>query len=255
MSDVGQYSRRGGTVFHDSAASGGKECFELLLRLVDVDVRTGAGVEPDGSPSTVLFGRTALHIACSLGLFEFVKALLRAGADPMAKDSVSGTPLHVAAIHGQLACVTHLLGRPDNPKMTPAEVDAADARGVTSLHVAACHGHERVCAVLIQAGASLAARTQFGTTPLTFAQQKHPTKASLLTLLSGAGPEHPSGTVCDHCGKTAEQAGIRCLKVCGFCQNARYCCEACAAADWRRHKKACRDHVAEREEATRVRLV
>ena len=53
--------------------------------------------------------------------------------------------------------------------------------------------------------------------------------------------------------KTAEQAGIRCLKVCGFCQNARYCCEACAAADWRRHKRACREHVAEREENTRVR--
>ena len=58
----------------------------------------------------------------------------------------------------------------------------------------------------------------------------------------------------DHCGKTAEQAGIRCLKVCGFCQNARYCSEACAKADWRRHKRACREHVAEREEkSTRVR--
>ena len=87
------------------------------------------------------------------------------------------------------------------------------------------------------------------------AQQEHPSKASLLALLSGDGPEHPPGTVCDHCGKTAEQAGIRCLKVCGFCQNARYCCEACAAADWRRHKRACREHVAEREETTRVREV
>jgi hypothetical protein len=33
------------------------------------------------------------------------------------------------------------------------------------------------------------------------ARQQHPTKASLLALLSGAGPEHPSGTVCDGCGK------------------------------------------------------
>jgi hypothetical protein len=83
------------------------------------------------------------------------------------------------------------------------------------------------------------------------AHHKHPTKASLHALLSGAGPEHPPGTVCDHCGKTAEQAGIRCLKVCGLCQNARYCCEACAKADWRRHKRACREHVAAREQRTR----
>jgi hypothetical protein len=197
----------------------------------------------------------ALHIACAQGLFEFVKALLRAGADPMAKDSASGTPLHVAAIHGHLACVTHLLGRPYNPKMTLAEVDTVDARGWTSLHHAACRGHERVCAALLEAGASLAARTPTGATPLMLAQHKHPTKASLLALLSGAGPEHPPGTACDHCGKTAEQAGIRCLKVCGLCQNARYCCEACAAADWRRHKRACREHVAKREERTRVRDV
>jgi hypothetical protein len=46
------------------------------------------------------------------------------------------------------------------------------------------------------------------------AQQEHPTNASLLELLSVTGPEHPSGTVCDRCGKTAEQAGVRALKVC-----------------------------------------
>jgi ankyrin repeat protein len=255
VSDLGHFSRGGLTVLYSSVMAASKECFELLLPLVDVNVRTRAGVNPDGSPSTVPFGRTALHIACAQGLFEFVKALLRAGALPLAKDSVSSTPLHLASCFGHLACVTHLLGRPDNPKMTPAEVDTLDAQGCTSLHRAAYFGHERVCAALLEAGASLAARDRHGHTPLLLAQQEDPTKASLLALLSGAGPEHPPGTVCDHCGKTAEQAGIRCLKVCGFCQNARYCCEACAAADWRRHKRACREHVAEREERTRPSFV
>jgi hypothetical protein len=139
--------------------------------------------------------------------------------------------------------------------MMPAEIDSVDFQGLTSLHLAACFGHERVCAALLEAGACLIARTPSRHTPLMYAQQEHPTKASLLVLLSGAGPEHPSGTVCDHCGKTAEQAGICCLKVCGFCQNARYCCEACAAADWRRHKRACREHVAEQEHSTRVEHV
>jgi hypothetical protein len=119
---------------------------------------------------------------------------------------------------------------------------------------AAFKGHERVCAALLKAGASLAAKNRNGGTPLVCARQYQPTKASLLALLSGAGPEHPPGTVCDRCGKTAEQAGIRCLRVCGFCQNARYCCEACAKADWRRHKSACRADVAKREERTRPRV-
>jgi ankyrin repeat protein len=39
-----------------------------------------------------------VNIACSKGLFEFVKALLRAGADPLAKDSASFTPLHWASL-------------------------------------------------------------------------------------------------------------------------------------------------------------
>jgi ankyrin repeat protein len=95
----------------------------------------------------------------------------------MAKDSASGTPLHVAAIHGQLACVTHLLGRPDNPKMTPAEVDTLTADGWTSLHNAASNGHERVCAALIKAGASLTAAPLNNVTPLQIARHYHPGNA------------------------------------------------------------------------------
>jgi ankyrin repeat protein len=110
------------------------------------------------------------------------------------------TPLHFASQHGQLACVTYMLGRPDHPKMTPAEVDTGNVHDWTSLHMAAYKGHEQVCAALLEAGASLAARTRFGDTPLMLAQHTHLSKASLLALLSGAGPEHPSGTVCDHCG-------------------------------------------------------
>jgi len=238
ISDLGHYSRQGTTAVHTAVITASKECFELLLPHVDVDVRTIPGTESDGTP-VLSFQKTALILACQRGLFDFFsKILLKEGADLMARDSRQRMALYYAAFNGHLACVTHLLGRPDQPKMTPAEMDAVDAQGATALHSAAHQGHERVCAALLEAGASLSARTPDGATPLLLAQQEHPTKASLLTLLSGAGPEHPPGTVCDHCGKTAEQAGIRCLKVCGFCQNARYCCEACAKADWRRHKRA-----------------
>jgi len=87
-------------------------------------------------------------------------------------------------------------------------------------------------------------------------RQEHPTKASLLALLSGAGPEHPSGTVCDRFGKTAEQAGVRALKVCSGCHIAFYCCDACAKADWRRggHKALCIVRAAEREAEAKARV-
>jgi ankyrin repeat protein len=69
-----------------------------------------------------------------------------------------------------------------------AEIDSVDGQGCTSLHLAAYEGHERICAVLLQAGASLAVRALAGHTPLLLAHQEHPTKTSLLALLSGAGP-------------------------------------------------------------------
>ena len=51
VSDLGQYMRSGRTAFHVSVNSACKECFELLLPLVDdVDVRTIAGFGPDGTP-------------------------------------------------------------------------------------------------------------------------------------------------------------------------------------------------------------
>jgi hypothetical protein len=184
------------------------------------------------------------------------KALLRRGASRVARDSDGCLPLHLASQKGHLACVVELIGRAGHPKMTPAEIDSVDDQGSTSLHLAAHQGHERVCAVLMQAGASLAARSTEGATPLMVAQQEHPTKASLLALLSGAGPEHPSGTVCDRCGKTAEQAGVHSLKVCSGCHIVFYCCDACAKADWQRggHKVVCIARAAEREAEANLRV-
>jgi hypothetical protein len=232
-------------------------CFQLLLEhIADVDVRTRAGVDENGAPFAWSFNRTALHIACQSGLFDMAKALLRRGASRVARDSKQLIPLHLAAEKGHLACVVELIGRAGHPKMTPAEMDSANDRGSTSLHWAAYEGHERVCAVLLQAGASLAARTPWGATPLMIAQLNHPTKASLHALLSGAGPEHPSGTVCDCCGKTAEQAGVHSLKVCSGCHIAFYCCDACAKAAWRRggHKAVCVARAAEREAEAKARV-
>ena len=92
VSDLGIISpRMGGNAFHASVMNASKECFELLLPLVDVDIRTTAGVDLNGNP-VACFVRTALHNACLKSLFDFVKALVRAGASLMAKDCESATP-------------------------------------------------------------------------------------------------------------------------------------------------------------------
>jgi hypothetical protein len=213
-------------------------------------------VEPNGQPVSFTTSRTALHLACHNGLFDLAKALIKRGASRVARDSGQNLPLHFASREGHLACVVELIGRAGHPKMTPAEIDAVNDQGWTSLHLAAFEGHERGCSVLMQAGASLAATLPTGRTPLMLARQEHPTKASLLALLSGAGPKHPSGTVCDRCGKTAEQAGVHSLKVCSGCHVAFYCCDACAKADWRRggHKAVCVARAAEREAEAKSRV-
>jgi hypothetical protein len=80
------------------------------------------------------------------------------------------------------------------------------------------------------------------------AQHEHPDNAALLALLSGDGPSQPPGLVCDHCGKTAEEASGKGLGLCGGCRDVRYCGSECQAAAWPGHRAACKA----REEETRV---
>jgi ankyrin repeat protein len=253
-SDLGMRNNAGRDVLHCTVVTASHECFTLVLQhtsAADVDSRTTRCMNPEAS----IFNSTSLHLACERGLMQMSKALLLRGASRGSRDSQGFTPLLWAASKGHLACVTLLIGRPEQRKMTPAEVDAADDHGQTSLHHAAAAGHEQICAVLIEAGASLTAMSRFGGTPLLLARQEHPAKASLHKLLSGAGPAHPSGTVCECCGRTAAQAGVLSLKTCSACNSARYCSPECSAAAWREHRAACKAHVAALEEATRLEIV
>jgi ankyrin repeat protein len=248
-------SRHGFNVFHISVMAASTECFEMLLPLMsDVDVRSVPGIDPLGQPTTY-HHQTALHIACAKGLQQICKALLKRGASRTAVFSVPHTPLHLAAGHGHLSCVLLLVGRPGKVRMTPAEVNAADESGDTALHNAAFHGYEKVCGVLIAAGARLDATTLEGFTPLMIARRFQPTNTALHALLSGNGPAQLPGTFCDHCGKTAEQASVPFLKTCGACHGMRYCSTTCSAAAWPGHKAACKARAAEREKLTEVGFV
>jgi hypothetical protein len=154
-----------------------------------------------------------------------------------------------------LSCVVMLVGRPGKVRMTPGEVDAGAVMGSTALHYAALTGFDQICGMLIGAGARLDAKTSDGDTPLMVARTCHPTNAALLALLSGDAEAQPLGLVCDHCGKTAEQASVRSLKDCGKCYAVRYCGKKCQLAAWPGHKEACKARVEEREERMRVETV
>ena len=253
VSDLNQTAHIGRTAFHLSVHTASEECFELLLPLMeDVDVRTVQGTDENGK-ANVLFHETSLHIACAKGQMAMARALLRRGANRMAKDNNQFSPLHCAAQMGALSCVILLVGRPEKPSLSPDEVNATNAQGWTSLHYAAFGGYEKICGVLLAAGALLDAKDSAGITPLFIAHKKHPSSAALIELLSGRGPTNPPGTVCDHCGKPA--AAVRKMLACGVCQLVRYCSSACQVAAWKGHKKACNQEKEKREKRTKPHIV
>ena len=130
-------NRQGRSALHVCALAANKECFELLLPLVsDVDQRTLPGTNPDGS-AIGAFNQSSLHICCARGLQQMAMALLKRGANRMARDSLQLTPLSLASGAGHLSCCVLLVGQPGRRKMTPAEVDAAAVDGRTALHLAA----------------------------------------------------------------------------------------------------------------------
>jgi len=251
-SDLSIACMQGGNAFHACIITGNLECFELMLPLIsDVDVRTVAGVQADGSP-TPSFNTTPLHLACSLGQERMVKALLHRGASRTARKSDQRTPLHDASQEGHLGCVRQLLGKRGAYKLTPAEVNAADVDGWTSLHFAAHGGHANLCGMLCAGGARLDASTRSGRTPLMIAQQFHPSNTALIDLLAGRGPAHPPGTVCDECGRPEPEVQ---LSYCTGCLRARFCGNACAVAAWPAHRAECQRIQAARELRAQPNLI
>jgi len=244
-SDLSVTMQLGRNAFHVCITTGNLECFDLMLPLIsDVDVRTVAGVMPDGS-SIALFNETPLLMACSFGQERMVRALLDRGASRTSRDSDHCTPLHHASREGHLGCVRQLLGKPGAYKLTPDEVNAADVGGWTPLHYAAHGGHENICGLLCAGGARLDAVARAGHTPLMVAQHFHPSNTALIDFLAGRGPTHAPGTVCDECGRPEPEV---LLSYCTGCLRARFCGNACLVAAWSAHRAECQRIQAAREE-------
>ena len=124
---------------------------------------------------------TALTLAVHKDYTSIVTSLLHSGVEVNVKDNKNCTPLYRAAEKGSYASALLLLKAGANANLPNL------VRGPTALHVACQNGHTKLAALLIEQGACVNARDDFGTTPLMHAAQYNEELVELL-LAKGADP-------------------------------------------------------------------
>jgi len=138
----------------EAAAMGEREIAMELLR-------------KDGSlvNSFAVDGYTALHLAAYFGRAPVVERLLDRGADPraVARNSMQVEPVHSAVTGRNLETVRILLRAGADPA-------ARQAGGWTPLHAAAQNGDTRIARVLVEHGADIRAVNDEGLTPIDVAK-------------------------------------------------------------------------------------
>ena len=80
---------------------------------------------------------------------SIIKFLLKHNANVNAKDDFGSTPLHYAAMRGNVAAVQHLLNRKE------INLEAKDGAMMTAMHIASSHGSLDVCKLLLSAGCEM----------------------------------------------------------------------------------------------------
>ncbi|XP_028249577.1 BRCA1-associated RING domain protein 1 isoform X2 [Parambassis ranga] len=127
--------------------------------------RTSAGRPSPGSPAFVKKnhkGETPLHLAAIKGDLEAVRELLDQGADPNLKDNAGWTPLHEACNLGHLAVVEVLISK-------GALLNTPGYENDSPLHDAVRNGHSAIVKVLLQLGASQSVLNLYGKRPADYA--------------------------------------------------------------------------------------
>lgn len=207
-------------------------------------VKAGADVNAKG-----LVGRTALMFACIIGLrpgkvynaatgnemtsrsirysnaegkvhpdegqFDFVKFLVKNGADPKMRDDENKVALHFAAENGYVEIVKYLV------EQCGSDVNASNFYGAVPLHYAARHNYPQIAAFLMQKDADINATfngngdSLKGLTPLMVAVfQGHETVVKLL-LSKGANlnlKDASGKTALDYAKKANDQEIVQLLE-------------------------------------------
>ena len=110
-------------------------------------------------------GFTPLHAAAMKGQIEIVTVLLSMKADTEARSASGGTPLHDAAFAGQADAARMLIEK-------GAKIDSVDAEsGNTPLHHAASWGRKAVVVLLLEKGANRGLKNRAGKTAADLAKE------------------------------------------------------------------------------------
>ncbi|XP_017775138.1 PREDICTED: ankyrin repeat domain-containing protein 12 [Nicrophorus vespilloides] len=104
-------------------------------------------------------GETPLHLAAIKGDVEQVSRLLGHRADPNVADFAGWTPLHEACNHGWYEVAFRLV-------QAGASVNAKGLDNETPLHDAAINGHMKLVKLLVEKGADVHAKNAKGKTPV-----------------------------------------------------------------------------------------
>lgn len=172
----------GQTPLHMAAGNGFRSVAEVLLAHgADVNAKTGTGSTP-------------LLMAAANGFRSVAELLLAHGADPNASTTdvrsssqvrYIGTPLHVAAVRGDVALMELLLANKSN-------ISAATGYGRTPLDVAAGAGNLAIASTLLSHGADVNAKNSGtdskGWTPLHYAVNSNQKEMVALLLKNKADP-------------------------------------------------------------------
>ncbi|KAL0963736.1 hypothetical protein UPYG_G00310280 [Umbra pygmaea] len=142
-------------------------------------------------------GETPLHLAAIKGDVEAVKTLLDEGADPNFKDNAGWTPLHEACNLGHQSVVEVLVSRGVLLNTPGYENDSP-------LHDAVRNGHKGIAKLLLQHGASQSVVNMFGLRPVDYA--KSPEMQAIFQAVSEGS--HPGNSAhsspASHCKASEE---------------------------------------------------
>ncbi|KAJ8255214.1 hypothetical protein GJAV_G00202370 [Gymnothorax javanicus] len=141
-------------------------------------------------------GETPLHLAAIKGDVEAVKELLDQGADPNLKDHAGWTPLHEACNLGHLGVVEALLQQ-------GALLNTPGYENDSPLHDAVRNGHMNVARLLVERGASREVLNMFGLRPVDYAA----TEEMLAILRPPSEGPHPASTPVSPTASLSKVAG------------------------------------------------
>ena len=124
------------------------------------------------------YGYTPLHQAASNDDPSVSRILLENGADPNIKDRFGRAPLHKAVEMDRRNSAKLLIEHPET------DINAQTNDNITALHQCSNYGYLEICRLLVEHGAILDLKNNYGQTALEIAEEKR--KNEIIKLLKEA---------------------------------------------------------------------